>query len=476
MKTLGNIIWHIPFLGFIFALLYAIGGLLSCITVIGIPIGLGLLQFSQFLLSPFSKAIITRKDFEMINGEKQGDFMKGFSFIVRILYFPFGLIAAIGAICTIVAEFISIIGIPSGLVWAKSLSTIFNPINKICVPKAVADQIETIKNRQTVDQYSNEQVNTNSLSDEIIPPHNAPTQVMMEKAEGKTDEELKEIIRMKEDYNPALVQAAETVLLSRSRWMPVDNAASTNNPIAPMTSIEYSTASSQVQPSVNTIYFAGAKMVLISMAMSFLVSIIDGIRFIFPPFSIIHDAIINCISFIMGILLIVGSLKMLSSRKNKPHVGSNLILTAGILFIISTISYFYSSYLNSQVWDAFTSCEVSMTDLFTRMNIFSSIGSIFYFFYSIAFIAGIIKWQKECINKDIAKQGTLFIAVAMGVFVVILVLAIFGIYIVRQDNYNIIINFLISIYPLILSSFICVGVYKIAVGLGLIKSSNSINL
>lgn len=238
MKTLGNIIWHIPFLGFIFALLYAIGGLLFCITVIGIPIGLGLLQFSQFLLSPFSKAMITRKDFEMINGKKQGDFMKGFSFIIRILYFPFGLIAAIGAICTIVAEFISIIGIPSALVWAKSLSTIFNPINKICVSKAVADQIEAIKNRQTVDQYSSEQINTNSLSDEIIPPHNAPTQVMMERVEGKTDEELKEIIRMKEDYNPALVQAAETVLLSRNRWMLGNNAASTNNPKAPVQQVQ----------------------------------------------------------------------------------------------------------------------------------------------------------------------------------------------------------------------------------------------
>lgn len=146
MKTFGNIIWHFPFFGFLFALAYAIIGLIACMTIIGIPIGLGLFQFSQFLLSPFSKAMVTRKDLEMIDGNKQGDAMKAFSFIVRILYFPFGLVAAISAICTIIVEFITIIGIPSGMVWAKSLSTIFNPVNKVCVPKAVADRIEAIKN------------------------------------------------------------------------------------------------------------------------------------------------------------------------------------------------------------------------------------------------------------------------------------------------------------------------------------------
>lgn len=159
MRTLGNIIWHIPFLGFLFALAYALGGLFFCITIIGIPIGLGWLQFSLFLLSPFSKAMVSRKDLELLTGQKQGDGMHAFSFIVRILYFPFGLLAAIGALCTIVAEFISLIGIPSGIVWAKSLSTIFNPVNKVCVPRAVAMEIERRKNEGTLNRYASQRTN-----------------------------------------------------------------------------------------------------------------------------------------------------------------------------------------------------------------------------------------------------------------------------------------------------------------------------
>ena len=72
MRTLGNIIWHIPFLGFLFALAYALGGLFFCITIIGIPIGLGWLQFSLFLLSPFSKAMVSRKDLELLTGQNKG--------------------------------------------------------------------------------------------------------------------------------------------------------------------------------------------------------------------------------------------------------------------------------------------------------------------------------------------------------------------------------------------------------------------
>ena len=62
MRTLGNILWHVPFLGFLSALgTFLIGGLLV-ITVIGAPLGLGLIQLSKFLLTPFSSAMISKKD------------------------------------------------------------------------------------------------------------------------------------------------------------------------------------------------------------------------------------------------------------------------------------------------------------------------------------------------------------------------------------------------------------------------------
>ena len=46
MRTLGNIIWNIPFLGFVTAALVFLIGLLFVVTIIAAPIGLGLIQSS----------------------------------------------------------------------------------------------------------------------------------------------------------------------------------------------------------------------------------------------------------------------------------------------------------------------------------------------------------------------------------------------------------------------------------------------
>ena len=149
MRTLGNILWHVPFFGFLTALgTFLIGGLLV-ISVIGAPIGLGLIQFSKFLLAPFSFAMIRKKDLNV----KQNKLWQLFSFIVRILYFPFGLLLAFVTILQIAGLFITIIGIPVALVLAKSLGTFFNPVNKICVPKVVQDELERRKAKEQVAKY-----------------------------------------------------------------------------------------------------------------------------------------------------------------------------------------------------------------------------------------------------------------------------------------------------------------------------------
>lgn len=153
MRTLGNIIWHFPFFGFVVSLCYAISGLLWCITIVGIPLGLGLFQLSLFTLAPFSKRLVSISDLELLTGEKQDSLVKGWFLLIRILYFPFGLFFAFSTILVIAAEFLSIIGIPFGLVLAKALSTIFNPVNKKCVPRAVAEEIERRKANNTLNKY-----------------------------------------------------------------------------------------------------------------------------------------------------------------------------------------------------------------------------------------------------------------------------------------------------------------------------------
>jgi uncharacterized membrane protein YccF (DUF307 family) len=149
MRTLGNILWHIPFLGFLTAFGTFLIGCVFVITIIGAPIGLGLIQLSKFLLTPFSSAMIDKKDLNV----DQNKLWLAYSFIVRILYFPFGLFLAIGTILQIASLFITIAGIPVAIVLAKSLGTYFNPVNKTCVPKAVQIELEQRRAKEQIARH-----------------------------------------------------------------------------------------------------------------------------------------------------------------------------------------------------------------------------------------------------------------------------------------------------------------------------------
>ncbi len=148
MRTLGNILWHVPFLGFLSALVTFLIGSLFVVTVVGAPIGLGLIQLSKFLLAPFSNAMIDKNDVKT----DQNPAWKIYGKIIRIVYFPFGLFLAVVTIFQIAGLFITIVGIPVALVLAKSLSTYFNPVNKTCVSKAVANEVESRKAKEKVDK------------------------------------------------------------------------------------------------------------------------------------------------------------------------------------------------------------------------------------------------------------------------------------------------------------------------------------
>ncbi len=154
MKTLLNIIWHFPFLGFLHAFWYALVGLFFCCTVILLPLGLGYLNFARYLLSPFSSAMIAKDDLYKLTGKKRNSATAAYSLVIRILYFPFGLLAAVSAILMIALQFVSIIGIPCAMVWARGLSTIFNPVGKVRVSKTVADEIERLKAQAELGQLN----------------------------------------------------------------------------------------------------------------------------------------------------------------------------------------------------------------------------------------------------------------------------------------------------------------------------------
>lgn len=138
MRTLGNVLWHFPFLGFVTATIYWLFGVLLTATVVAAPIGLGLMQYGKFLFSPFGRAMVNKKD---LNAE-QGSAWKAYSTAVMVIYLPFGLLFVLLNVVQVALLCLSIVGIPVALVIAKSLSTSLNPVNKVCVPAAVAEEIE----------------------------------------------------------------------------------------------------------------------------------------------------------------------------------------------------------------------------------------------------------------------------------------------------------------------------------------------
>ena len=149
MRKLANIIWHIPFLGFINALFTFLLGSLLVLTVIGAPIGLGLIELSKFLLTPFSSEMVDKKNLK----KEQNKLWKSYGLIVRIIYFPFGLGLAIMTIFQIVLLFVTIIGIPVAIILSKSLGTYFNPVNKKSVPRAVAKELENRKAKEQIEKH-----------------------------------------------------------------------------------------------------------------------------------------------------------------------------------------------------------------------------------------------------------------------------------------------------------------------------------
>lgn len=100
MGCLGNIIWFI-FGGFILGFGWLITGILWCITIVGIPVGLQCFKIAVVAFSPFGRDIRN-------NG-------KASSFLLNILWIIFGGIelAIVSAIFGVLFS-ITIIGIPFG--------------------------------------------------------------------------------------------------------------------------------------------------------------------------------------------------------------------------------------------------------------------------------------------------------------------------------------------------------------------------
>lgn len=130
-----NLIWFI-FGGEIVALLWlALAGLFS-ITIIGIPIGKACLQFAKLSAFPFGKEII--RETELKGEENVSAARKTGGRVLNIIWFPIGLVLAVVYVVMAIVSFFTIIGIPAGVVQAKTAKFVLSPIGAKCVSKKQA--------------------------------------------------------------------------------------------------------------------------------------------------------------------------------------------------------------------------------------------------------------------------------------------------------------------------------------------------
>lgn len=119
MNIIGNLIW-VVFGGFFIFLEYLIGGLILCLTIVGIPFGLQLFKIAVASLFPFG-SVVTQKP------ESTGCLYT----LMNILWIVFGGIwVALTHLVFGLLFCITIIGIPFGLQHFKLMALAFTPFGK----------------------------------------------------------------------------------------------------------------------------------------------------------------------------------------------------------------------------------------------------------------------------------------------------------------------------------------------------------
>ena len=119
MSSLGNIIWLI-FGGLIAGLFYIIGGLLLCITIIGIPFGMQSIKIGIATFAPFGK--------EIVEGPNANSPLRVLFNIVWIIFFGWEIALAHLFGAAVLA--ITIIGIPFAIQHIKLIPLALFPFGR----------------------------------------------------------------------------------------------------------------------------------------------------------------------------------------------------------------------------------------------------------------------------------------------------------------------------------------------------------
>lgn len=118
MRAILNIIWLV-FGGFWLALGYFLLGLLACILIVTIPLGVASMRMASYALWPFGRTVIRRRPAD------------GVSAVANVIWFVIaGVWLAIGHLVTAAAQAVTIIGIPLAIANIKMIPVTIFPFGK----------------------------------------------------------------------------------------------------------------------------------------------------------------------------------------------------------------------------------------------------------------------------------------------------------------------------------------------------------
>lgn len=131
MRTLGNVLWLI-FGGFLMGLGWWLAGLIAAITIVGLPWAKACFVIGQFAFLPFGKEAVSRKQVMQQNDVGTG----ALGLAGNVIWFVLaGWWLAIGHLCSALACFVTIIGIPFGIQHIKLALIALAPIGKTIVSR-----------------------------------------------------------------------------------------------------------------------------------------------------------------------------------------------------------------------------------------------------------------------------------------------------------------------------------------------------
>lgn len=142
MRTLLNILWNVPGLGFVAAFLWALAGVLMAITVIGLPWAKACFTLANYSLAPFGREPASRYDVTGHESLGTGDL----GLLANVIWFLLAgwwlIVLHVVAACALA---ITIIGLPFAWAHLKIAAAALAPVGKVVVPTEIAVQIDRDK-------------------------------------------------------------------------------------------------------------------------------------------------------------------------------------------------------------------------------------------------------------------------------------------------------------------------------------------